>query len=97
MEVQCGVMITRWNRRACAIPAIQGSGQSYESIMDGGLIGNENPSFTIRKSAIDAARPGHMLADGDCIVVGGKTLKVKTVSFDVVDPSIRITTEDPAQ
>jgi len=92
-----GVTITKWNRRAVSIKAIQGSGLSYDTAIDGGLEGSENPAFTIRRAAVEAEAPGKTFKQGDTLVVAGKTLKVKAVTFDPADPSVRITTEGEDQ
>jgi len=104
MEGECGVEI-KFNSGALkgkTVPGIQGSGVAFDSLIDGGLIDNENPAFTIRRAAIEAVATGRMPDQGDLLTVylrGVKTgcFKVKARSNDPADPSIRITTEGPEQ
>jgi len=90
---QAGVSlrVPRWR---ATIPALQGSGISYESVIDGGMLDNENPSFSILLADIPA---GKEFTQGLKVCVGDREFKVKTVSFDPADPAIRITTEGVAQ
>ena len=89
-----GVQIV-WND--ITITALQGSGQSFDMLANGGYIGSENPSFTVLKSALESAAPGQAFAVGDMILFADKTLYIKSISFDVADPDIRILTQGEGQ
>ena len=89
-----GVQI-EWN--GVMLTALQGSGQSFDQLADGGYIGSENPSFTVLKAQIDLLSPGQTFAQGDEILFAGKTLYIKSISFDVADPDIRILTQGEGQ
>lgn len=86
-----GVLI-KW--RGKTIPALQGSGLSLEMLANGGVVDGENPSFTVLKSDMPAGRG---FKQGDKIELAGKTFVIKSISFDVADPDIRVATQGEGQ
>jgi len=86
-----GVLIT-W--RGKKIRAMQGSGISLEMLANGGVVDGENPSFTVLKSDMPS---GRTFKQGDKIELAGKTFVVKSISFDVADPDIRLATQGEGQ
>jgi hypothetical protein len=85
-------LLIKW--RGKMLPALQGSGISLEMLANGGIVDGENPSFTVLKSDMPAGRG---FKQGDKIELAGKTFVVKSISFDVADPDIRIATQGEGQ
>jgi hypothetical protein len=79
------------------IPAIQGSGISANELVDGGTIATETPTFSILKSDISTLAPGKKFDQGQEIQIDGKILYVSSVSFDVADPCVKISTVGETQ
>lgn len=99
IQGECGVKL-RWNNKL--INAVQGSGVSYDMLVNGGEVDSENPTFQVLKTDVESVAPGRMFEQGDEIEVmqGAVVLKivtVKSISFDPADPCIRISTEGPEQ
>lgn len=91
MRDGAGVVI-KWKGKL--IPTMQGSGTSLEMLAAGGVIDGENPSFTILKSDMP---PGRAFKQGDKVELAGKIFVIKSISFDVADPDIRIATQGEGQ
>jgi len=87
-----GVTITYGSE---TIPALQGSGDSLDQLTGGGFIESNNPTFSILLS--DLATASWTPAQGEKFQVSGKTLKIKSISFDPSDPVLRIFTEGEEQ
>ena len=85
-------LLIKW--RGKMLRALQGSGLSLEMLANGGIVDGENPSFTVLKSEMPAGRG---FKQGDKIELAGKTFVVKSISFDVADPDIRIATQGEGQ
>jgi hypothetical protein len=94
MEAICGVTI-EWRGRS--IPAIQGAGMSYEALVNGGVADYENPTFQVRRAALEAVAGSETFEPDDSLVVNGRALRIRTVSFDPADVAIRLTTEGENQ
>lgn len=76
-----------------SIRALIGSGVSATQVEDGGIVDTETSSFMIMKADLQGWRP----SVGDVFEVAGKPFKIVSVSFDPIDPSIRIFTEGEEQ
>lgn len=78
--------------KGVSIPALQGTGQSFPELEDGGVIAKEDPTFTVLKSDLLTLAAGRMFSVGDIITFSGKRLRIARISFDVADPDYRLFT-----
>lgn len=87
-----GVLI-KWSGKE--IPAIQGSATDYDSIINGGLSGNIETTFSVLRSDIRRICGSKQFKQGDPVSLNKREMYIAKISDDEADPSIRLTMESP--